>query len=159
MLALRSAQLAGLKVPPEVFEGRDQVSRQGGLGPARRPPMAISPAAGTSPVMSAEALLIRQYLGWPRETPDALDGVKAVSTHLLKDQERNIYYWYYATQLLHNMQNAAWKEWNPRIRNGLVEHPGHRHGLRPRELGPEQAHPRPLGLAAWGGTTPPPCRS
>ena len=70
--------------------------------------------------MSAEALLVRQYLGWPRDSKDLSKGVKNVSAHLLKDGERNIYYWYYATQLLHNMQNLAWKDWNPRVRNMLV---------------------------------------
>jgi len=38
----------------------------------------------------------------------------------MESTERNIYYWYYATQLLHNMQNAAWKQWNNRLRDGLV---------------------------------------
>jgi hypothetical protein len=43
-----------------------------------------------------------------------------MAKHLLDDKQRNIYYWYYATQVLHNMQNLAWKEWNPRVRNSLT---------------------------------------
>src|SRR6185437_14345168 len=33
---------------------------------------------------------------------------------------RNIYYWYYATQLLHNMGNKDWPRWNVRVREGLI---------------------------------------
>jgi Squalene-hopene cyclase C-terminal domain/Prenyltransferase and squalene oxidase repeat len=120
MLALRSAQLSGLKIPPEVFTGASKYLDKA-ASDGKKTAYGYQPGAGKSPVMSAEALLVRQYLGWPRDTPALIDGVKGVSNHLLKDPERNIYYWYYATQLLHNMQNAAWKEWNPRVRNGLVK--------------------------------------
>ncbi len=119
MMALRSAQLAHIKVPGEVFKAatnyldRAQTNKGGTQ-------YGYVPGQGSSVVMSAEALLIRQYLGWPREKPELSSGVKHVSSNILEDKQRNIYYWYYATQLLHNMQNAAWKEWNPRVRNGLV---------------------------------------
>lgn len=119
MLALRSAQLAGLKVSPEVFQSASKYLDRAAVD-AKKTAYAYQPGGQNSPIMSAEALLVRQYLGWPRESSDLSKGVKNVSTHLLKDQDRNIYYWYYATQLLHNMQNLAWKEWNPRVRNGLV---------------------------------------
>ncbi len=119
MLALRSAQLAGLKVPTEVFKKATSYLDKAAVD-AGKTAYAYQPGGPASPVMSAEALLVRQYLGWPRESKDLSKGVKNVSTHLLKDGERNIYYWYYATQLLHNMQNLAWKDWNPRVRNALV---------------------------------------
>ncbi len=119
MLAIRSAQLAGLKVSPEVFKGATRYLDKAATDP-QRISYGYQPGQPNSPVMSAEALLVRQYLGWPRDSKELSNGVKLVSAHLLKDEERNIYYWYYATQLLHNMQNTAWKEWNPKIRNGLV---------------------------------------
>ncbi len=119
MLALRSAQLSGLKVPGEVFKKASTYLDKAATD-TKKGSYGYQPGGAKSPVMSAEALLVRQYLGWPREMPELSAGVKAVSNHLLKDEERNIYYWYYATQLLHNMQNLAWKEWNPRIRNGLI---------------------------------------
>jgi len=49
-----------------------------------------------------------------------VSGAGAVWEDLKNSNERNIYYWYYATQLLHNMQNKAWKQWNPKVRDGLV---------------------------------------
>jgi hypothetical protein len=70
--------------------------------------------------MTAEALLSRQYLGWPRDYPPLLKGARHVALDLEQSQERNIYYWYYATQLLHNMQNKDWERWNLRVREGLI---------------------------------------
>ena len=71
--------------------------------------------------MTAEALLCRQYLGWPRDRPSLIKGVAGVWDNLQADRRRNIYYWYYATQLLHNMGNDAWRQWNPIVRDGLVK--------------------------------------
>ena len=71
--------------------------------------------------MTAEALLCRQYLGWPHDSPALIKGVGQVVAHLKQSGERNIYYWYYATQLLHNMQNKDWPRWNVKVRDGLVD--------------------------------------
>ena len=70
--------------------------------------------------MTAEALVSRQLLGWPRDFPALIKGVGQVSAHLQEGGDRNIYYWYYATQLLHNMRNEQWERWNPKIREGLI---------------------------------------
>jgi hypothetical protein len=32
----------------------------------------------------------------------------------------NIYFWYYATQLLHNMQGPLWWQWNAQVRDLLI---------------------------------------
>ena len=119
MFALRSARLAGLDVPKNVIRGcahfLDQVSAD-----KYRTRYAYLPGRLDTPVMSAEGLLCRQYLGWLRESPAMVKGAAGVWDELRSLDERNIYYWYYATQLLHNMQNKAWKQWNPKIRDGLV---------------------------------------
>jgi hypothetical protein len=70
--------------------------------------------------MTAEALLGRQYLGWDRDTPAMLQGASMIAAHLEESAERNIYYWYYATQLLHNLKGKEWERWNVRVRDGLV---------------------------------------
>ena len=43
-----------------------------------------------------------------------------IAAHLQESDERNIYYWYYATQLLHNMKGDKWERWNLKIREGLI---------------------------------------
>ena len=71
--------------------------------------------------MTAEALVSRQLLGWPRDNPSLIKGAGRVAAHLEKSDERNIYYWYYATQLLHNLKNKDWEKWNPHVREELIK--------------------------------------
>lgn len=119
MFALRSARLAGLNVPKNVLKGcRTYVDQA--AADAKKVTYAYLPGRPASPVMTAEALLTRQYLGWPRDFPALVKGASLVAADLEGSKERNIYYWYYATQLLHNMQNKDWKRWNARVRDGLV---------------------------------------
>jgi hypothetical protein len=119
MFALRSARLAGLKVPRNVAPGCRAY-----LDAAATDPNKITYGyligGPATPVMTAEALLSRQYLGWPKDFPPLVKGASHVAVDLLNSSERNIYYWYYATQLLHNMQNKDWERWNVRVRDGLV---------------------------------------
>jgi hypothetical protein len=119
MFALRSARLAGLRVPRNTIKGcRSYLDLA--AADDNKVTYSYMPGRGVSPVMTAEALLSRQYLGWPRDFPPLVKGASMVAAHLEESKERNIYYWYYATQLLHNMQNEDWKRWNVRVRDGLV---------------------------------------
>jgi len=118
MFALRSAHLAGIKIPPKILKAcsryLDQASDQ------KRVTYAYQPGRNPTPTMTAEALLSRQLLGWPRDFPALVKGVGQISADLQSSGERNIYYWYYATQLLHNMHNEQWERWNIKIREGLI---------------------------------------
>jgi hypothetical protein len=119
MFALRSARLAGLNVPKNVVKGCSHYLDQASCDKSRTT-YSYLPGGLPTPVMTAEALLCRQYLGWPRDYPTMIKGVSIVWQELQASPERNIYYWYYSTQLLHNMQNKAWKQWNPWVRDGLI---------------------------------------
>lgn len=119
MFALRSARLAGLEVPKNVIKGCNHYLNEASTDKTRTT-YGYLPGRPLSAVMTAEALLCRQYLGWPRDHPSLIKGVSGVWNDLQATDERNIYYWYYATQLLHNMQNKAWKQWNVRVRDALV---------------------------------------
>ena len=82
--------------------------------------------------MTAEALLCRLYLGWERDDPRLMTGVRWLLTnHLPSDQDPNIYYWYYGTQLMHHYGGREWEKWNRALRDMLVsqqvkngKHPG-----------------------------------
>jgi hypothetical protein len=119
MFAIRSARLAGMRLNKNVLN-RCRKYLDLAAADDRRITYSYQPGRGVSPVMTAEALLSRQYLGWPRDYPPLVKGAGMVAAHLEESNERNIYYWYYATQLLHNMQNKDWKRWNERVRDGLV---------------------------------------
>lgn len=119
MLALRCAHLAGLKVDEQAIT-RCVKYLDAAATNATKTKYAYQPSNGATPVMTAEALLVRQYLGWSRDQPGLKYGSDLVFEHLMKSPERNIYYWYYATQLLHNSQGPAWKKWNARLRDNLI---------------------------------------
>jgi hypothetical protein len=119
MFALRSAHMAGLKIPKNTLKG---CSRYLDLAAVDRQRTAYSyqPGRGLSPIMTAEALLSRQLLGWPRTFPPLVKGASQIAADLEASEDRNIYYWYYATQLLHNMKNKDWERWNLKVREGLI---------------------------------------
>jgi hypothetical protein len=79
------------------------------------------PGCGGTPPMTAVGLLCRQYLGTKRDDPMMVDGVKYLMQHRPDMNMRNVYYWYYATQVLHNYGGAEWDAWNRSMRKLLVD--------------------------------------
>lgn len=120
LMALRSARLAGLAVSKKTIKDCGNYLNLASIDPHDRTLYSYLPGGGPSPTMTAEALLCRQYFGWTPKNRELVKGVGLVSAHLARSNERNIYYWYYATQLLHNMGGKAWVAWNERVRDGLV---------------------------------------
>jgi hypothetical protein len=76
---------------------------------------------GHSNTMTAVGLLCRQYLGAKRADPMMQQGVKYLLGNLPDAQMPNIYYWYYASQVLHNMSGDEWGQWNRKMRKILVD--------------------------------------
>ena len=118
VMGLQSALMAGLEVPSpalaRISEFLDLVTTDGGSNYAYR----VNNGARIS--MTAEALLCRQYLGWAREDPRLDRGVAEILRNPI-DWERsgNVYYWYYATQVVHHMEGKVWQEWNKVMRDSL----------------------------------------
>lgn len=77
-----------------------------------------------TPTRTAIGLLCRYYLnGWGPNNPGMKDGVAyLLKEHTPTDKTQfDMYYYYYATQVLHFYEGDAWKvEWNPRMRDLLV---------------------------------------
>ncbi|MFO0897948.1 MAG: prenyltransferase/squalene oxidase repeat-containing protein [Pirellulales bacterium] len=121
LMALRSGRMAGLRVPTETMLAANrflddvQYDRDGAL-------YCYQVGREPTPAMTAEALLCRQYLGWPRKHKGLQLGiVYLLSDHLPSRDDANIYYWYYATQVLHHYGGKPWQFWNERQRALLVE--------------------------------------
>jgi hypothetical protein len=122
MMAMQSARMAGLEVPSEnlarVEKFLDEVAQNGGS----RYPYQKGDEARLS--MTAEALLMRQYLGWKQDDPRLVEGVAWITSpeNLISfEKNRNVYYWYYATQVVHNMAGDPWERWNKVMRQVLPE--------------------------------------
>ena len=69
--------------------------------------------------MTAEGLLCRQYLGWDRNADRLLAGAEVLLDHPISKSDRDVYYWYYATQVLHNMEGEMWERWNEHLSTTL----------------------------------------
>ncbi len=121
LMALQSAKMADLQVPQEALDKvsryLDRASVDGGSLYGYLPDTQTP-----TPTMTAEALLCRQYLGWDRDDPRLVRGVDLLlKDHMPVWKDRDVYYWYYGTQLMHHMEGPAWTKWNDNMKKMLVE--------------------------------------
>jgi hypothetical protein len=125
VMALQSARMAGLEVPSPVFEKvgefLDSVATGDEHGYDVGSRYAYRMRLGPTLSMTAEGLLCRQFLGWPRNDPRLQAGVEYMSQNPPSWDNRNVYYWYYATQVLHHMAGPEWQKWNQIMRKLLPE--------------------------------------
>ena len=130
LMAIKSGQMAYLHVPPHVIQGAVKFldatqarrgARYGYSGPnnaALRDGVVPGPGSGKAATTSI-GLLCRMYLGAKREQPGMEAGVTFLST--LGPSRDNMYYNYYATQVLRHYEGNRWKKWNATMRDYLVE--------------------------------------
>lgn len=118
-MALKSGHMAYLSVPPNVVVGihkfLDTVQSQGGAAYGYTGP-------GEGAATSAVGLLCRMYLGAHQDNPALVRGVQIISRR--GPSERNVYYNYYATQVMHHFGGETWKLWNegPAGNNGMRDY-------------------------------------
>lgn len=114
VIALQSARMAGLQVPQKTLDRvngfLNTVQKDGGAQ------YSYVPNRGASNVMSAEALLCRQYLGWDHDDPRLRKGVRLLLRSPINWDVPNTYYWYYAAQVAHHMGGQDWADWNSVMR-------------------------------------------
>ncbi|HOM17434.1 MAG TPA: terpene cyclase/mutase family protein, partial [Thermoguttaceae bacterium] len=115
LMALRSGQMAGLNVPSPslLLAWRFLDSVQGEQG-AVYGYMDAAPRRSTTAI----GLLCRMYLGWRPEHPALRRGISHVDQW--GPSSEDIYYNYYAAQLMHHWGGPEWKRWNPAMRDYLV---------------------------------------
>ncbi len=123
VVGLKSGEAAGLEVVPYVFQR--VVGYLDSVSTSRDhydDPVGYSYAIGhpVTPAMTAEGLLCRQYTGWHRNMPEMRIGLEAIGqNHPIRMRERDVYYWYYATQALHHFGGPMWTRWNDRMKVAL----------------------------------------
>jgi hypothetical protein len=116
LMAIKSGQMAYLRVPQRTIDGAsrflDSVALDEGSGYGYVDPNHVTEAT------SAVGLLCRMYLGWKRENPALTRGVQALSA--IEPSTSNMYFNYYATQVLHHYEGPLWTKWNEVMREYLV---------------------------------------
>lgn len=120
LMALKSAALAGIDVPPSALDKTAKFIRSvsfgthGGLASYR-----IGEQA--SRIMTAEALASRQFLGIAGDNPTTREATQYILGELPGEGQANLYYWYYASLAMHNIQGREWETWNAALRRSLLD--------------------------------------
>jgi hypothetical protein len=144
VMALQSAKMGGLEIPSPVWAMINQflesVAYEGGSR------YAYLAGGEVKRSMTAEGLLCRQWLGWDRNDQRLNLGADflVVKENLPDWDSRDVYYWYYATQVLHNLDDDRWHTWNHLMREILPN--------KQEKKGPEMGSWHPTGGKAdqWG---------
>ena len=105
---------------------------------------AYQPDGAATPTMTAVGLLSSEYLGTSRQDAVIRKGAAYVMANLPDENARNVYYWYYGTQAMHNMADQDWNVWNHKMREILVKEQEAR-GMRRGKLESCIAESRCLG--------------
>lgn len=121
MMALKSGKMGDLEIPPKVISRTqhflDTVSSQSGARYTYMP-MSMRP----SRTLTSIGLLCRMYLGWQRNHPAIERGVGWLAeAGPAIDRGTNMYYNYYATQVMRHYGGDEWKEWNDSMWPYLVK--------------------------------------
>jgi hypothetical protein len=116
LMALKSGRMAYLHVEPSVFVGTsrflDSVQTESGAAYGYKDP-------GDRISTTAIGLLCRMYLGWGRGEPALQRGVQRLSKSGPSDVD--MYYNYYATQVMRHYEGEEWEKWNEQMRDFLVK--------------------------------------
>jgi len=119
VMALRSAALAGIVVPERTrsqarkFFAAISSGQHGGLASYRVDD-------NVSRVMTAEALACRFFLQLERNPAAENEATTYISQELPAATRPNLYYWYYATIGMFQLQGEPWNAWNAALKQQLL---------------------------------------
>jgi hypothetical protein len=119
LMSLKSAELAGISVPAGATEGavRYIKSVSGGQYGGKA---SYRPGERPSRPMTAEALVCRQFLGMARDNPAGDEAGEYLLADLPRPDRINLYYWYYATLGMYQLQGEPWQRWNDALQTTLI---------------------------------------
>lgn len=117
LMALKSAQFSRVPVPQRVFTGIDRF--MGSVSSMRGSQYAYTPQRRDSPSLSmtAAGLLSRMYLEW-QDNGRMKAGIRVLDEH--GPDYNDMYYNYYATQVMHHWGGPEWERWNLIMREHLI---------------------------------------
>lgn len=110
IMLFQSAKYAGIGYDPEILTRAEKFIDTVMVPDGSR--FRYEPDHEPSLAMTAEGLLCRQYLGWKQNDPRLEAGARYLLNNPIRWSQKNVYYWYYATQVMKNMEDETWKKWN-----------------------------------------------
>ncbi len=141
-MGLRSAERGGIAIPLDVkqrmhkFLDSCSAGQRGGL--ARYRPDGSPP----SETMTAESLACRLIIGYPLTADAQREAEQMILSNLPGVKQDNVYYWYYATMALFQLQNEPWRRWNQALKKRLLETQLPAHDIQAGSWDPDEL---------WGG--------
>ena len=115
LMALKSGHMAYLNVPKNTIAGcykfLDSVQANSGATYGYTTP-------GGGHATTAVGLRCRMYLGWKKDEPALVRGVETISKWA--PSKSDMYYNYYATQVMRHHGGPLWDKWNKTMRDHLV---------------------------------------
>ncbi|MCA9143936.1 MAG: terpene cyclase/mutase family protein [Planctomycetaceae bacterium] len=135
-LAMRDAQMAGLTIEATPLKRVERFIDTCAAGPeeAKLSQYSYLPGEQAKLSLTAAGLLTREYLGWKRDNPHLKAGAAYLLQNLPPESATSLgqmYYYYYATQVLHHLEGTEFDLWNHRMREHLLrtqEKQGHQAG-------------------------------
>lgn len=119
LMALKSGHMSYLQVPTQTIAGAshflDTVQREDG---AVYGYLAGQDRKDEDRATTAVGLLARMYLGWKHDAPGLRRGVELLGKW--GPSPDDLYYNYYATQVMHHYEGEPWRRWNEQMRDALV---------------------------------------
>jgi len=118
LMSLKSAELAGINLPKQSRDGivrflkNVTFGKNNGLASYR-------PGERVSRTMTAEALVCRQFLGMDRNNPASDEAGDFLLEELPNAKQMNLYYWYYASLGMYQLQGRHWERWNDALQRAL----------------------------------------
>lgn len=119
LMALHSAELAGLPIPVATRNGMIRFLNTVTAGP-QRGLASYRPRTTPSRTMTAEAMVCRAFLGLQPGEPALREAVAYLLQETPQGGPFNEYYWYYATLALFQIQGSAWEAWNAALQERLL---------------------------------------
>ena len=117
LMALKSAQMAYLAVPPDSIDKTrrflDSVQSNGGAQ------YSYQPNDKQKFSTTSVGLLCRMYTGWHKDHPGLKKGIELLGRN--GPSKNDMYYNYYATQVMHHWGGEPWRVWNYALREYLIE--------------------------------------
>lgn len=119
LMALHSAELAGLPIPAATRAGMIRFLNSVTTGP-QRGLAGYRPYTAASRTMTAEALVCKLFLGLKQDAAATNEAIAYLLQETPQGGPFNEYYWYYATLALFQLQGDAWEAWNGALQERLL---------------------------------------
>jgi len=134
VMALKSAKVAGLDIPPSAFQGArawldrvtDETYYKVGYTTKGDTGARLAEAKNFKPLeaMTAAAVMCRILMGASSQNPKILGGGTLVKCNLPKWDVQggtiDMYYWYFGSLAMFQLGGSFWKAWNPALKCALV---------------------------------------